>query len=778
MKVLITGGAGFIGSHLCDRFLADGHDVICVDNLITGTAQNVAHLKGNAKFRFIEHNIATALEIDGPLDAVLHFASPASPPDYLKYPIPTLKVGSLGTLNALGIAKAKHARFLLASTSEVYGDPQVHPQPETYWGHVNPVGPRGVYDEAKRFAEAMTMAYHREHGMDTKIVRIFNSILADETVILFNDLDIHVESIETYANRLGSRLELDPPKIIVPTFDPTSCRVLLAEVSALIKHPCQTDCYQLSLRYGRRVKVTGDHSVFVPGPQGQPVAKPVRELRVGDHVAIPSRLPVVERDIERIDLVNKLIQFLPESQLWGYVVQSPTLKPLILQQRETIHAFLARSGRFQAKRLRNALVCATNKYLHESMLPLPVFRRLGLTTPRDGRVRVYNAGAHIWLPALIEITSELLWLLGFFLAEGCAHVQRGKSAFLSMCSNTEFLDRAGSIAERLGCHVVRVPPTSSRGPAIVVHSQVLHFLFDRVFDVVAQRRFPAWIMQLPLGRLKHVLEGFREGDGTHSGKKLGKELCFDTASEPLATDLTYLLLRFGIVASVGRYQTTFRKRYGDRRFPFFRVTICEVNTFDILKWDQGVQQTLNARRTGDLVWSKIKQIERCEPSPFVYDFSVPGKENFVAGNGVFCHNTYGPRMRLNDGRAIPNFVWQALKGEPITVFGDGSQTRSFCYVDDLVEGIVRLLNSTQHEPVNLGNPEEWTILQLAKEVLRLVNGHAGKIEFRSLPTDDPKQRRPDITKAKTMLGWEPRVPFKDGLPKTIAWFRSTELARR
>lgn len=175
MRVLITGGAGFLGSHLCDRFLKDGHEVIAMDNLITGSTNNIAHLVGNQRFTFIKHNVSNYIYIDGPLDAVLHFASPASPNDYLEHPIPTLKVGSLGTLNTIGLAKAKNARYLLASTSEVYGDPQVNPQPETYWGHVNPIGPRGVYDEAKRFAEAMTMAYHRYHGVDTRIVRIFNT---------------------------------------------------------------------------------------------------------------------------------------------------------------------------------------------------------------------------------------------------------------------------------------------------------------------------------------------------------------------------------------------------------------------------------------------------------------------------------------------------------------------------------------------------------------------------------------------------------------------------
>jgi dTDP-glucose 4,6-dehydratase len=174
-RVLITGGAGFIGSHLADLFIKKGYQVICVDNLITGKMENIEHLLKERAFKFVRHNVTSFIDVKGPLDHVLHFASPASPVDYLRYPIQTLKVGSLGTHNALGLAKRKGAAFLLASTSEVYGDPLVNPQPESYWGNVNPIGPRGVYDESKRFAEAITMAYQRVHKMDTKIARIFNT---------------------------------------------------------------------------------------------------------------------------------------------------------------------------------------------------------------------------------------------------------------------------------------------------------------------------------------------------------------------------------------------------------------------------------------------------------------------------------------------------------------------------------------------------------------------------------------------------------------------------
>jgi dTDP-glucose 4,6-dehydratase len=307
VRTVITGGAGFIGSHLCERFLGDGHEVVCVDNLLTGNRRNIEHLVDRPGFRFMEHNVSEAIEIPGPVDNVLHFASPASPADYLAHPIPTLKVGSLGTHNALGLAKAKDAQFLLASTSEVYGDPEVHPQREDYWGHVNPIGPRGCYDEAKRFAEAITMAYHRYHGVKTRIVRIFN--------------------------------------------------------------------------------------------------------------------------------------------------------------------------------------------------------------------------------------------------------------------------------------------------------------------------------------------------------------------------------------------------------------------------------------------------------------------------------TYGPRMRLNDGRVLPNFMRQALRGEPLTVYGRGDQTRSFCFVSDLVEGIVRLLNTDYSEPVNLGNPAEITVLQLAQEIIALVEGTTSQIVYEDLPQDDPKRRKPDITRAQTLLGWQPAIDRSDGLRQSLEYFR-------
>jgi dTDP-glucose 4,6-dehydratase len=211
VRTLITGGGGFIGSHLCERFLAEGHEVIAVDNFITGRAENVRHMADNPRFRLIEHDVSQHLSVDGPVDNVLHFASPASPVDYLTYPIQTLKVGSLGTHNTLGLARAKGARYLMASTSEVYGDPEQHPQREDYWGNVNPVGPRGCYDEAKRFSEAIVMAYHRTHHVNSHIVRIFNTygerMRLDDGRVLPNFVGqaLRGESLTVYGNGSQTR---------------------------------------------------------------------------------------------------------------------------------------------------------------------------------------------------------------------------------------------------------------------------------------------------------------------------------------------------------------------------------------------------------------------------------------------------------------------------------------------------------------------------------------------------------------------------------------------
>jgi hypothetical protein len=373
------------------------------------------------------------------------------------------------------------------------------------------------------------------------------------------------------------------------------------------------------------------------------------------------------------------------------------------------------------------------------------------------------------VPARIDISDRLLWLLGLWVAEGCTH-ERGKSALLSISGERALLQRAASVIEsELGLHVVWAQASAARAAGIFVHSKLLLRLMDYLGFGENRKRIPGWILGLPLSRLKWFLEGYREGDGVHSGEKLRLAVRheFSTVSAELKDDLVVAFARFGLVASVGRYESTFRRRTGERRYPFWRLTLCNVSPWSPLDWDQGVEQRLNARRSGDLVWAQITDIVEIEPTSLVYDFSVPGLENFWAGAGVLAHNTFGPKMRPNDGRAIPTFVRQALADQPLTVYGDGSQTRSFCYVDDLIRGIVLLAESREHLPVNVGNPDERTLLELAETVKR-ITGTSGEIVFEALPVDDPQQRRPDITRAKQVLGWQPEISLEDGLSRLLA----------
>ena len=780
MRVLITGAAGFLGSHLAKRFLDDGHEVVGLDNFVTGAVRNIEALNEHDLFAFVEHDISKPIVFAEQLDGVLHFASPASPVDYLELPIQTLKVGSLGTHNALGIALRHDARFLLASTSEVYGDPLIHPQPEAYWGNVNPIGVRGVYDEAKRFAEAMTMAYQRYHGVDTRIVRIFNSIMADEIVLLFNDEESHIEPVEDYFDSRKSESLVVERKMRVPAFNPETLEVELREAYALIKHPTLgKDAFRVRTRYGRHIRVTGDHSVFRRDAAGRPEAVPVRRLEVGDYVAIPGRLPVVERDRPFVDLAAHLIaRAESDEELWDWALAGDGVLETLEAWHDEIFEYLMESPRYdRSARKRNAVGCAWREWKRYGRIPLSVAsrlrRRYGVVWSEDVRIDGYGAGRSIAIPNRIELTDDILWLLGLFVAEGC-HVDRRGTYRLLLSSDEAFLERAAHVLEgRLGVAPSLVTATESRAPGLYVDGKTLLVLFRDVLRVTGRSReirIPPWIFQLPLARLKHFLEGYREGDGTHTGYPDCRELAFNTVSEGLATDLTYVLLRFGIVASVGAYETTFHERYGDRTFPFWRVTVCEVSDFDVLSWDGGVQQTLNATRTGDLVWAKVNAVEPIEPTEYVYDFCVPGAENFLAGNGVFAHNTYGPSMRPGDGRVVSNFIVQALRGDPLTIYGDGSQTRSFCYVSDEVEGIYRLFASDRIEPVNVGNPKEFTVRQLADVVLE-ETGSDSPIETLPLPEDDPKVRQPDISVARDLLQWEPKIELREGIRRTIPYFR-------
>jgi intein/homing endonuclease len=644
-----------------------------------------------------------------------------------------------------------------------------------------------VYDEAKRYAEALTMAYLRQQGLDTVIARIFNSIVADEQVLYDDGRELRRETVGELAGRLarmsvlaghasagtGAGAAVSPTSAIeyplegfqVPAFGPDA-RVTSVTADALIAHPTDQRCFEVTTRYGRSITVTGDHSVFVEGPDGEPLAKPVDQLGIGERIAIARRIHVPERDRTDVSMLD--VWHRAELDPWDLYVEAPGMGARAWERRKELFGLLVSERRNGGPNWRNGAWTKLIRMRDSDRLPLPVWRRLGDPLGNAALVRMRVAGRSVPLPAKLEVTDDLLWLLGLWVAEGSTF-ERGGNASLSISGDDALLDRAADIIGReLGLRVVRTPASPARSAGLFVHSKLLLRLWDHLGFDENRKRIPGWILGLPLSRLKWFIEGYREGDGVHSGKKLEEGIRheFSTVSDELKDDLIVAFARFGLVASVGGYESTFTKRTGNRRYPFWRLTLCHVAPWSPLEWDAGVEQRIQARTTGDLLWAPVKKIEEVPGSLFVYDFSVPGFENFWAGTGVLAHNTSGPRMRPHDGRAVPTFLRQALTDRPVTVFGDGSQTRSFCYVDDLIRGLVLLAESDVHEPVNLGNPDEMSLLEMARLVIELTESRS-EIVFEALPVDDPQVRQPDITRARQLLGWEPEIDVREGLRRTI-----------
>lgn len=751
--VLISGGAGFIGSHLVDHFIKNGDRVVIVDNLYTGNMWNIQKYVGSDSFSFLRKDISACTVNDFTrfkFDIVLHFASPASPIHYMKQPFMTMNANSKGTEFMLEIASRDHAKFLLASTSETYGDPEINPQAESYWGNVNCFGLRSCYDESKRFAETLAYLYAKQKRTDIRIARIFNSLTGDQKIIYYKNKVLCTGTFDECYYDIKNNL----PLIKVPCFDKQGV-FRLKPISAIHRHKVNKKGYILKTTWGKEIKLTEDHGIFVPDKNRMPVEAFVSSLSIGDEIAIPNTLPFIDTPLEKIDLIslyNKdlCIVFKNERMTNNHYKIIKEYESLIYKQTHT-PSFI--------------------KQLEKNGVPYDLVQLLGFDLHDAKKVRL--KGTQKYLKPYITDMESFLWVIGFFVAEGGLFVYDCDS-MIQFFSDEKSLKKLIITLKQLffmEAEDIKIRTTSTT-KEIRIHSKLLVDLFQKMGFVNTKTKemdIPNWILQLPKHQLVYFLQGYREGDGNHTEKTMHKTLIFTSSSKKLINKLNLLISKFGIIASTITVKSPYKK--GGKIYESYRMTIQGLSSYNILKWDvNSVKQTLQTKSTKQIQWGRVKEKTEFKINDYVYDFSVPGNENFIGGDLICCHNTYGIRMSMHDGRAVPQFIYQALNNTPITIFGDGSQTRSLCYVDDLVDGIIKLLESDVRVPVNLGNPNEISIRNLA-EIIKIICNSTSNYEFMPLLEDDPKQRCPDISRAKTLLNWEPKVDLEEGLLKTIEYFK-------
>ncbi len=636
MRILVTGGAGFIGSHLCERLLREGHDVICLDNFFTGRRENVFALLGNPRFELVRHDVIEPVLLE--VDQIYNLACPASPVYYQYNPVKTVKTSVMGMINMLGLAKRVRARILQASTSEVYGDPEVHPQPESYWGNVNPIGIRSCYDAA---TEILT-----EHGW-----------------VRFPELE---QGVRVATLTADNRVEYHLP-------DECIAQPYIGEL----------------LRFANSkfdFCVTPNHSMYVRSKTG--------------------KLRFLKAD---------------EARHWpAWTVMT--------------------SGNFGGEERD--------------------WFELG-DPPRNAKVSVPRICMDDWLE-----------FFGYYVSEGCVHIRRRVRAVggtdydvadynvLIAQENAAGRTKIAACMERLGFKFFQSDDHQFR----ICSSQLSAILAP--LGKSGDKYLPREYLQLSRRQSLILFDALMLGDGSRSENKFA----YYSKSKRLADDVQELALRCGYAASVvshavGRdlYRVNIRlpveaNLVAPERIPYVGKVYC-VNVRN---------HVVCVRRNGRAAWcgncyDEGKRIAET----LMMDYH---RQNNVDTRIVRIFNTYGPRMQEGDGRVVSNFVVQALKGEELTLYGAGEQTRSFCYVDDLVEGLIRLMNTEgAHDPVNIGNPREFTIRELAEEVAKIC-GSEVRIKYMPLPPDDPKQRQPDITRARESLNWNPTIELREGLARTVSYF--------
>lgn len=696
-KILVTGGSGFLGSHLCERLLNEGNEVICIDNLLTASKDNIKPFLDNKNFHFIMHDITIPFTIYS--DEIYNLACPASPIHYQKNAIHTIKTNVLGAINVLELAKLSRASVLQASTSEIYGDPLEHPQTESYWGNVNTFGDRSCYDEGKRVVETLFYDYCKAYNIDIRIARIFNSLTGDQKVIYYKDGILKYNTFEECYNDIKDNIE----NVLVPCFNKEDKKYRLMNISGIHKHKVTKKGFEITTTWGRKVKLTEDHGLFIYS-KNEIKEVFVKDLKVGDKIAIPNRLtsmdiPLLPFKISEVTKINDLRKY---------------------------DTFISING--------------SNKKIKDN----------------------------------IDNINDFLWFLGFFTSEGSLVFNPKNGDYIvSFFSDIYYLEKLKIVVSDLFSIDVEIKKDSNGSYFISIQNKLIFDLIVNVFEFGISyhkdRDIPEWIMQLPEEQLSIFLKGLWQGDGNHNSKTSDSEFIINSSSKQIIEKVCFMLLKFGIISSIQEFYT-YSKKGEEKKFKSYRVRAGGLKNF-ISGSIFGSTQFCQRLVTEDITWAHIIKIDEFNiEDEYVYDFSVPECENFVGGNFIACHNTYGPKMCEDDGRVVSNFIVQALNNEDITIYGDGSQTRSFGYVSDTVDGLIRLMNSGYRQPVNIGNPNEFTVRELAEKVIKITRSKS-KIIYMSLPSDDPKQRKPDISRAINVLKWEPRIDLDSGLVKTIEYFK-------
>lgn len=646
MNILVTGGAGFIGSHLCEFLLNKGNKVVCVDNFFTGSKENVKELIKNDDFTLLPHDIVNSLFLNEHIDQVYNLACPASPIHYQHNGIRTIKANTLGVTNMLGLTKLHQARILQASTSEVYGDPSEHPQEEHYWGNVNCFGPRACYSED---TEVLTK----------KGWKFFKNVTKNDEILTLNKQGF----IEYHK----------PLELIKEKFSGEMIHFKNLKIDLL---------------------VTPNHKMYV-------------KMRN-------------KKTFELIEADEKIV--------W-----------------ERSH--MQKSAKWKGK------------------------EKKWFILPKVKNSKIKNINK-------IKM-DDWLEFFGYYITEGCTHIRKRKRKINNKTYNTKDYNILIAQDKKKSYEYNKILKCLKRLPFTVFNSddhqfricnkQLCEFLkqFGKSYD----KYIPVDLKELPKKQLKILFKAMMLGDGNKKGNS------YYTNSDKLAGDFQEICLKIGMAANIHSKDKRHKRA---------------VNQISILN-----------NKNKNFLESKYPKRKKIHYNGYVYCVNVKNHIIYVRKNGktLFCgncydegkraaeslfyqykeqhnvdiriariFNTYGPKMAINDGRVVSNFITQALKDEDITIYGDGTRTRSFCYVDDLVLGLYELMNCSYTKPLNLGNPGEFTMQELAEKVVKKTNSNS-QITYHKIPEDDPQKRRPDITKAKLWCAWEPKISLDEGLDKTIEYFK-------